>query len=225
MGWQAVLLEPAKVVLSQIGQFLVSVLLVVIILIIGWLISKLIRTLVTRVLKALKLDDLSERIDLDNLLAKGGIQYSLSELIGMICYWLAILITFVVAINAIGLTVAADLLNKVVLYIPNVIAAIFILILGMFVASLLKNIIHTAATNTGISQANLLGRTVEVIVIVFAIAIALQQLNIRATIIELAISIVLASMGLAAAIAFGLGCKDIAARHMSDWIEKLKSKK
>jgi hypothetical protein len=225
MGWQAVLLEPAKVVLSQIGQFLVSILLVVIILIIGWLISKLIRTLVTRVLKALKLDDLSERIDLDNLLAKGGIQYSLSELIGMICYWLAILVTFVVAINAIGLTVAADLLNKVVLYIPNVIAAIFILILGMFVASLLKNIINTAATNTGISHANLLGRTVEVIVIVFAIAIALQQLNIRATIIELAISIVLASMGLAAAIAFGLGCKDIAARHMSDWIEKLKSKK
>jgi small-conductance mechanosensitive channel len=225
MGWQAVLLEPAKVVLSQISQFLISVLLVVIILIIGWMISKLIRTLVTRVLKALKLDDLSERIDLDNLLAKGGIQYSLSELIGMICYWLALLITFVVAINAIGLTVAADLLNKVVLYIPNIIAAIFILILGMFVASLLKNIVNTGAINTGISQANLLGRIVEVIVIVFAIAIALQQLNIRATVIELAISIVLASIGLAVAIAFGLGCKDIAARHMSDWLEKLKSKK
>jgi hypothetical protein len=225
MGWQGVLLEPAKVVLSQIGQFLISVLLVVIILIIGWLISKLIRTVVTRVLKAIKLDDLSERIDLDNLLAKGGIQYSLSELIGIICYWLALLITFVVAINAIGLTVAADLLNKVVLYIPNVIAAIFILILGMFIASLLKNIVHTGATNTGISQANLLGRIVEVIVIVFAIAIALQQLNIRATVIELAISIVLASIGLAIAIAFGLGCKDIAARHMSDWLEKLKSKK
>lgn len=225
MGWQGVLLEPAKVVLSQIGQFLISVLLVVIILIIGWLISKLIRTLVTRVLKALKLDDLSERIDLDNLLAKGGIQYSLSELIGMICYWLAILITFVVAINAIGLTVAADLLNKVVLYIPNVIAAIFILILGMFIASLLKNIVNTGAINAGISQANPLSRIVEIIVIIFAIAIALQQLNIRATVIELAISIVLASIGLAVAIAFGLGCKDIAARHMSDWLEKLKSKK
>jgi len=225
MGWQAVLLEPAKVVLSQIGQFLISVLLVIIILIIGWLISKLIRTLVTRVLKALKLDDLSKRIDLDNLLAKGGIQYSLSELIGMICYWLALLITFVVAINAIGLTVAADLLNKVVLYIPNVIAAIFILILGMFIASLLKNIVNTGAINAGISQANPLSRIVEVIVIIFAIAIALQQLNIRATVIELAISIVLASIGLAVAIAFGLGCKDIAARHMSDWLEKLKSKK
>jgi hypothetical protein len=225
MGWQGVLLEPAKVVLSQIGQFLISVLLVVIILIIGWLISKLIRTLVTRVLKALKLDDLSKRIDLDNLLAKGGIQYSLSELIGIICYWLALLITFMVAINAIGLTVAADLLNKVVLYIPNIIAAIFILILGMFIASLLKNIVNTAAINAGISQANPLSRIVEIIVIIFAIAIALQQLNIRATIIELSISIVLASIGLAVAIAFGLGCKDIAARHMSDWLEKLKSKK
>ena len=225
MGWQEVLLEPAKVVFGQIGQFLISILLVIVILIIGWLISKLIRGLVTRVLKTLKLDDLSDRIELDTLLKKGGIQYSLCELIGVICYWLALLVTFVVAINAIGLTVAADLLNKVVLYIPNVIAAIFILILAMFIASVLKNIVHTAATNAGIAQANLLSRIVEVIVIVFAIAMALQQLNIRATVIELAITILLASAGLAVAIAFGLGCKDIAARHMSDWIEKLKSKK
>src|SRR4030042_2216587 len=104
MGWQAVLLEPAKTVITQIGQFLINVLLMIIILIIGWMISKVIKSLVVRILKAVKLDDLSERIELDNLLAKGGIQYSLSELIGVICYWLALLVTFVVAINAIGLT-------------------------------------------------------------------------------------------------------------------------
>jgi len=62
-NWQLVLLEPAKTVLTQIGQFLVNALLVVIILIIGWVISKLIRTLVTRVLRAVKLDELSDRIE------------------------------------------------------------------------------------------------------------------------------------------------------------------
>src|SRR5208283_3611247 len=100
-------------------------------------ISKLIRTVVTKGLRAVKLDELSDRIELEALLEKGGISYSLSELIGIICYWLALLVTFMVAINSIGLTIAAELLNKVVLYIPNVIAAVFILILGMFIATLL----------------------------------------------------------------------------------------
>jgi hypothetical protein len=225
MSWQAVLLEPARTILAQIGQFLINVLLVLIILFIGWVISKLIKTLVTRVLKAIRLDVLSERIELDKLLAKGSIQYSFSEIVGIVCYWLALLVTFVIAINAIGLTVAADLLNKVILYIPNIIAAIFILILGMFAATLLKNIVQTAATNAGIAQANLLGKAVEIVVIVFAITIVLEQLNIGARVIELAVGIVLGAVGLAVALAFGLGCKDIAARHTSEFLEKIKSKK
>lgn len=224
-NWQIILLEPAKTVVSQIGQFLINVLLVVIILIIGWIIAKFIKALVTKFLRTIKLDDLSDRIELDNVLAKGGISYSLAELIGVICYWLALLVTFVVAINAIGLTVAADLLNRIVLYIPNIIAAMFILILGMFVATLLSNIVRTAANNAGLSQAKLLSKAVEVVVIVFAIAITLEQLGIGAKIIELFISIVLASIGLGAALAFGLGCKDIAARFLSEVIENLKSKK
>jgi len=224
-NWQVVLLEPAKTVLSQISQFLVNVLLVVIILIIGWIIAKIIKTLVAKLLRTIKLDQLSDRIDLDSVLTKGGISYSLSELISVICYWLALLITFVVAINAIGLTVAADLLNRIVLYVPNIIAAVFILILGMFVATLLSNIVKTAANNAGVSQAKVLGKAVEVVVIIFTIAIALEQLGIAAKVIELTITVVLASLGLGVALAFGLGCRDLAARFISDLIDSLKSKK
>ncbi len=223
--WQVVLLEPAKTVLSQISQFLVNVLLVVIILIIGWIIAKIIKTLVTKLLRTIKLDQLSDRIDLDSILAKGGMSYSLSELIGIICYWLALLITFVIAINAIGLTVAADLLNRIVLYVPNIIAAVFILISGMFVATLLSNIVKTAANNAGVSQAKLLGKIAEVLVLIFAVVIAVEQLGIAAKIIELTISIILASLGLGAALAFGLGCRDLAAKFVSELIESLKSKK
>src|SRR3989338_4760131 len=224
-NWQVVLLEPAKTVLSQISQFLVNVLLVVVILIIGWIIAKIIKTLVTRLLRAIKLDQLSDSIDLDNILAKGGISYSLSELLGAICYWLALLITFVVAVNAICLTVAADLLNRVVLYVPNIIAAVFILILGMFVATLLSNIVKTAANNAGVSQAKVLGKVVEAVVIIFAAVITLEQLGIAAKIIELTITVVLASLGLGAALAFGLGCRDLAAKCISELIESIKSKK
>jgi hypothetical protein len=223
--WQVVLLEPAKTVMAQVGSFLVNLLLVLVILIIGWVIAKIIKSLVTKLLVAVRLDQLSERIELDNMLAKGGIAYSLSELVGVICYWLALLVTFVVAINAIGLTVAADLLNSVVRYIPNIIAAIFILILGMFVATLLSNIVKTAANNAGLAQSKLLSKAVEVVVLIFAIVMSLEQLGIAARIIELTITMLLASLGLGVALAFGLGCRDIAGKFVAELIDSLKSKK
>ena len=222
---QIVLLEPARTVLAQIGQFVVSILLVIIIMIIGWTISKLIKTGVTKGLRLAKLDELSESVGLDALLEKGGIAYSLSELCGVVCYWLAILVTFMVAINAIGLTVAADLLNKVVLYVPKVIAAIFILVLGMFVSTLVKNIVQTAANNAGIAQVKLLSKAAVIVINTFAVFIALEQLQIGLRVTELTLAIILGSVGLAVALAFGLGCKDIAEDVISDLIEKVKSKK
>lgn len=223
-SWLTVLLEPAKAVLSQIGQFFASLLLVIIILIIGWVISKIIKAIVVKVLSTLRLDDLSSRIKLDDVLSKGGIKYSLSEMIGVICYWLALLVTIMVAINAVGLTIAADLLNKVVLYIPNIIAAIFILVLGMFAAALLKNMVQATANNIGLSQGKLLSKIVEIAVVVFAVLISLEQLNIGANTIQLAISIVLGALGLAFAIAVGLGCRDIAEKAISEFIDGLKKK-
>lgn len=223
-SWQVILLEPARVVLAQIGQFLVNILLVIIILIIGWIISKAVKAVVTKGLRAIKLNELSDRIGLEVLLEKGGIGYSLSELVGIICYWLAILVTFMVAINAVGLTVAADLLNKVVLYIPNVIAAIFILILGMFAATIVKNIVLTAINNAGVAQGKILSKAVEIAIIAFAVFAALEQLGIGIRITELTLGVILGSIGLGLALAFGLGCKDIAGKFVNDFTEKLKKK-
>ncbi len=221
-NWESVLLEPARTVLVQIGQFLVNALLVLIILLIGWLISKLVRTVVSKSLKTAKFNELSSRIELDKLLSKGGITYTFSDLVGIMCYWLCILVTFMVAVNSVGLTIAADLLNKVVLYIPNVIAALFILILGMFVSTLLKNIVQTAANNAGLNQGKLLGQVVETIVIAFAIFVGLEQLQIGIRITELTLGIVLGSIGLGLALAFGFGCQHLAGKFVGELMEKFK---
>ena len=220
---QETFVVPTKAILAQVGQFVVGVCLFLFLLIIGWLISKfVIKIVVTKVLRFLKVDELSKRIEFDALLAKGGISISLSELTGVICYWLALLITFVVALNAVGLTIAADLLQRIVLFIPNIIAAIFILIAGMFVAVILKNIVKTAGNNVGISQGDLLSKITEVVIMVFAISMALEQLQIGARIIELTISIILGAFGLGFALAFGLGCKDMAAKSVTELINKFK---
>jgi protein-S-isoprenylcysteine O-methyltransferase Ste14 len=120
--------------------------------------------------------------------------------------------------------VAAELLNRIVLYIPNIIVAIFILIIGMFMATLLRNIVKTAASNSGISHSNILAKIVEVVVLVFAVMVALEQLNIASRIIELVITVTLGSFGLAFALAFGFGCQDVAKKTVNDIIEKLKRK-
>jgi hypothetical protein len=222
-NWLTVLLIPAKVVLAQIGQFLVNVLLVIVILIVGWAISRLIKTVVVNVLKKISLDKISERFELSSILAKGGIKYSLSELIAVVCYWLAILVTFVVALTTVNL-VTGSLLDKIVSYIPNIVAAIFILVVGMFLAALLKTIVQAAASNAGIGNSALLGRVTEIIVIVFAILMILEQLKVGIKISEITLSIILGSVGLGFALAFGLGCRDIAERTVTDLIEKLKKK-
>lgn len=219
----AILVPSAKTVLAQVGQFVGDVFLVLILLIIGWLFSKyIIKNGVTNLLKIVKLDDLSRRIELDSILAKGGINNGLSELVGIICYWLSLLITFVVALNAVGLTVAADLLQKIVLFVPNIIAAIFILIVGMFAAVLVRNLVRVSASNAGIPRAILMSNIAEVVVMVFIVAIALEQLQIGGRIIDLTISIILGSFGLGFALAFGLGCKDIVGKSVGEFLTKLK---
>ena len=223
--WGTVFWEPAKAMIYNIGDFLAKFFMVVLILLVGWLIAKAVKALVTKALKSLKLDSLSEKIALHNLLSRRGIKHTLSELIGLICYWLLMLVAFVIAINSINLLIAAELLNRIVLYIPNILAAIFILVLGMFFATLLKNTVNTAATNAGLAQAGFLSSLVEMVVIVFTLMIALEQLNIGARIIELMISIILASIGLGCALAFGLGCRDQAGRFVSDLVERMKVKK
>jgi hypothetical protein len=220
---QSIILVPGKAVLTQIGLFVSNILLVLFLLLVGWLISKfVIKVGVTKLLRLLKVDDLSGRLELDQIFAKGGISLTLSELIGEICYWVSLLITFVVTLNAVGLSIAADLLQRMVLYIPNIVSAIFILIVGMFASVILKGVVKTSASNMGISHVNFLTKLSEVVVMVFAVAIALEQLQIGARIVELTISIVLASFGLGFALAFGLGCKDIVGKSVGNFIDKVK---
>lgn len=220
---QSMIVVPAKAVLTQIGLFVSNLLLVLFLLLVGWLISKfIVKVGVTKLLKMLKVDDVAGRLELDQILSKGGINNTLSELIGEICYWVSVLITFVVTLNAVGLSVAADLLQRIVLYIPNIVSAIFILIVGMFASVILRGTIKTSASNMGINHVNFLSKLAEVVVMVFAVAIALEQLQIGARIVELTISILLASFGLGFALAFGLGCKDIVAKSVGNFLDKVK---
>ena len=224
MNWNIVIMDSVREMLTRVGAFIPRLIGVLLVLILGWLLAKLIETAIIRVLKLVRLDTLSEKSGANNFLAKGGIKYTLSELIGVLVYWIMMLIVIITALNALQWTVAAELLNRVVAYIPNVIASIVILVIGMFVSTVLAGVIRTATGNAGIKQSRLLGQITQVVVIIFAIVIALEQLNIGRIIIASAVQIILAALGLGLAIAFGVGCKDIAGKYMAELINRMKEK-
>ncbi|MEI8345100.1 MAG: hypothetical protein WCG06_03405, partial [Candidatus Omnitrophota bacterium] len=127
--------QPVEQMWSSILVFLPRLGIVLLILLIGWFLAALIQKVVTRFFKLARLDVLSERIGIANVLNKGDINYTLSEIIGVLVYWLIMLVVVLAAVNALQLNVAAELLRRVIEYVPNVIASVFILVLGMFFAA------------------------------------------------------------------------------------------
>ena len=217
---------PVKGMLAQVGVYVSALAAVVLVLLVGWIVANIVKNLVNRILDVLQVDTYAERVGVDKIFAKGGIKYSVSELIGVLSYWVVILISLVIAVGVVNQNgQAAGLLNTIVLYIPRVISAVFILIVGLFFATFVSTAIQTAAANAGVDQATLLGRLSQAVLIVFTFDIALRQIQIDIRGIENAVLILLASAGLALALAFGLGCKDIAGRLTQEFLDKMKPKK
>lgn len=210
---------------DRVMGFMPTLLMVVVILFVGWLAASLFQKAITRFLKLARLDTVSEKIGVANVLTKGDINYTLSEIIGVITYWILMLVVFMMAVSVFQLTVAAELLNQVILYLPHVIASVFILVLGIFFASVIANTVRTATATAGVRQARMLGQFTQVIIVIFAILESLKQLMIDLSIIELLIKAIFFALALGAGLAIGLGCKDIAAKYVGQLLDSFKSKK
>lgn len=215
--------QPVQSLLNQVMTFLPTVAGAIVLFLVGWLIAKIIEGIVVKVLKTIGLDKLADQTNLSGVLTKGSIKRKLSELVGTIVYWLVMLAVLMVTFNALQLTVAAELFQQVVAFLPNVVAAVFIFIVGVFAATFLSATVRTAASNAGILQSHLLGQLTQTIVVIFAGIAALQQLQIR--FVGEVFLIILAGISVGAALAFGLGCKDIAGRWVSELIDELQAKR
>ncbi|MDD5437346.1 MAG: hypothetical protein PHX20_07370 [Candidatus Omnitrophica bacterium] len=223
MDWLTfVVVDPVKAMLIKIWSYVPAIAGAIVILIVGWLIAKLVEAVIVRILKAVRLDSASDKVGVSNVLAQGEIKLSLSELIGVVIYWIIILVVIATALGTLNLTVAADLVSRLIEYVPNILGAIFILIVGAFLADFVATIVRTTAGNAGIKKASLLAKMTKIVLVIFAAVIAIEQLKIASTLIVLAVNIILISVGIGIAIAFGLGCKDIAGKFVQDLVNDLK---
>jgi len=156
-------------------------------------------------------------------LKKGEIVKAPSEIVGTLVYWFIMILVLIASLDALGLPIVSDMLNSIFLYIPNVVAAIIVLVLGLLMGNLLAAVVRTAASNAGLKNAEGLGKISLYAIVVFVSAIALIQLGIGEEIVASAFGLVFGAAALALALAFGLGGRDVAAEYLKRWLEEKKA--
>ena len=199
----------------------------ILILIIGWLLSKLFAYLIKKLLKLARIHVLAEKSGVEAFLKKGDVKEDAVTIISKIAYWFFMIIAFIVAFNSAGLTAVSDVLNKLLFYFPNIFVALVIVIIGFYLARFVSGLVKVFAGNIGIEKPDILGKTAYTIVIVFVVPIALSQLEIAPELITNTFLILIGAFCLAAAIALGLGSKELVQGlwEKSKFVEKIESKK
>ncbi len=206
----------------DIGAFLPNLLVAALLLIIGWIVAKVVQNVTIRGLRFLRIDVFAERSGIEDFLLKGGVRFTAVTLIAALIYWTILFVVFLAVLNTLGLDIAAELFNQVILYIPNVIVAIALLIFGTLFAQFVQSALFTYLNNIGISGARLVSGIAKYAIIVFVISIALEQLAIGGDILVSAFQIAFGAFCLALALAFGLGGRDWAARVIDNVSKKAK---
>jgi len=149
--WGNLIVEPVTRMLNRIMAYLPVLIGALVILIVGWIIAKAIKRLVNWLLKTIRFDSLADKAGISEILRKGDLKISAREVVSGIVYWLIIIMVLVMAVDALGLPKASDVLVSLFAYVPNVIAALLVLVVAMFLASFVSGIVRTAAGNANLA--------------------------------------------------------------------------
>lgn len=207
---------------TQLAGFVPQLMAALLLLFLGWLVAKLIRAGIVKLLRVLQFDRLSERSGIEAFLKQGQLDVSLGGLLAGLVYWLIILIVIVTVSNSLGLHIVAELFNRVVLYIPNIIVAILVLVLGAILSRFINRLIFAYLNNIGVQGALTISTIAEYAVLIFVFFVALEQLDIGRGLLTSAFIIGFGAVGLAFALAFGLGGRDWAAGVIARMTQKRK---
>lgn len=195
---------------SEISPLVFNLLFALLLLLAGFLLARGSGALITFVLKLVQLDKGSNKIGFASLLEKGGVARTVSELLGDVVYWTIVFVVVMAVAGIFGLS-AEGALAGIFAYMGVVFLSALILGIGVFLAGLISGIVRVIMANLALEGARIVSRVVYYIVIVFTFLAALAELGIKTDVFVPQIGVIIGAFGLAAAIAFGLGCKDMAA--------------
>ena len=178
----------------------------------GWLLSSLLARGVTALLQAIRFNDLARRSGLAEFVRNMGVRQDSTGVIAAIAKWFVRLIALVVAFDTLGLPAVSGVLQQLLLWLPNLVVGLVVLVIGGLLANALANLVRGATANAGFTNPNTLATVARAAVWGFAIVVAVSQLGIATTIINTIVIGVVAALALASGLAFGLGGRDKAAQ-------------
>jgi len=194
------------------------------IIIAGWFIASLIERGLASILRSIRFNDLAQRAGLSDFVRKMGMNTDASGMIGLVVKWFVRLIALVVAFDALGLPAVSEVLRQLLLWLPNVVVAMVVLVIGGLAARALGNVVRGAASEAGLSNANFLSKTAAVIVWSFALVVAVNQLGIATELVNTLFMAVVGALALGMGLAFGLGGRETAAEILRKWYAKAQEK-
>jgi hypothetical protein len=187
------------------------------IIVAGWFIASLIERGLAAVLRSIHFNDLSERAGLTDFIRRMGMNTDAAGMIGLVVKWFVRLIALVVAFDALGLPAVSEVLRQLLLWLPNVVVALVVLVIGGLAARGLSNVVRGAASEAGLGNANFLAKTASVVVWAFAIVVAVNQLGIATELVNTLFMAVVGALALGVGLAFGLGGRETAAEILNKW--------
>ena len=218
--WGAAIMTSLTAALTMFLAAIPRVIGFLVILIIGWLIAGLLAAAVAALLRAVRFNDLAQRSGLAGFVHSMGVRKDTAGVLADIVKWFIRLIVLVVAFDALGLPAVSSILQQFLLWIPNLIVAVIVLVIAGLAANALGDLVRGAAAQAGLSNPDLLSTITRVAIWGFGIVIAVNQIGIAQTLVNTLFMGLVGALALAIGLAFGLGGRDTAREIVDNWYNR-----
>lgn len=208
--WGDVIVNSLQQAWAAVVNFVPLLLSAILVFIFGWIVAVALGKLVEQVIKALRVDAFLSKLDFEKALERAGMRLNTGAFVGGLVRWFLIIVSLLAAANILQLYQVTDFLAQVLLYLPNVVVAVLILVIAALVAEAAERIARGSVEAAGLRRGALVGVVTRWSVWVFAIIAALQQLGIAVVLLQTLVTGLVAMLALAFGLAFGLGGKDAA---------------
>src|SRR3989344_4120331 len=202
--------------------FLPNLVVALVVFIIGWAIAAALGRVVAQIIRAIKVDNLLEKLGLRGPVERAGFRMDVGHFIGQLVKWFLILVFLMAATDILGLTQVTDFLQVVLFYIPSIIVAVIILLLGVMLAEFTQRLIRASVDAAGLMSAGFLATLAKWAIFIFALFAALDQLGVANTFIITVLQGLVAMLAIAGGLAFGLGGQNAAKDFISRVRDEMK---
>lgn len=204
-----ILVDALKQIVTDIVNFIPKLINGLIILLVGYLVARVVRWILRLILRHTRFDPLVERTGITGSMRGLGITTPLSDILAQTVFALLLISFFITATRLMGLLAVSQLLERVLTFLPNGIAALIVFLIGGIVAQFVGNLATSVCSAAGLSYAKRLGNILQYVISVFVVILALGVLGIDTAILITAVTILIAAFGLAVGLALGLGARHI----------------